>query len=55
VPDSLATIADFIRFTYSRLNRKAVYFGHGTDNSWDETVSLVLQRLDLPWGFANDL
>jgi len=55
VPESLATIADFIRFTYSRLNREPVYFGHGTDNSWDEAVSLVLQSLDLPWDFANDL
>jgi len=55
VPDTLATIADFIRFTYSRLNREPVYFGHGTDNSWDESVSLVLQCLDLPWDFSNEL
>lgn len=55
MPDSLATIADFIRFTYSRLNREPVYFGHGTDNSWDEAVSLVLQGIDLPWDFSNDL
>ncbi len=55
MPDTLATIADFIRFTYSRLNREPVYFGHGTDNSWDESVSLVLQCLDLPWDFSNEL
>jgi ribosomal protein L3 glutamine methyltransferase len=55
VPESLATIADFIRFTYSRLNKEPVYFGHGTDNSWDESVSLVLQIIDLPWDFSNDL
>ena len=55
MPDSLATIADFIRFTYSRLNHEPVYFGHGTDNSWDEAVSLVLQSLNLPWDFASDL
>jgi ribosomal protein L3 glutamine methyltransferase len=55
VPESLASIADFIRFTYSRLNKEPVYFGHGTDNSWDEAVSLVLQILELPWDFANDL
>ena len=52
---SLVTIADFIRFTYSRLNQAPVYFGHGTDNSWDEAVSLVLQSLALPWDFSNDL
>jgi len=55
VPESLTSIADFIRFTYSRLNREPVYFGHGTDNGWDESVSLVLQSLDLPWDFASDL
>ena len=55
VPDALSTIADFIRFTYSRLNREPVFFGHGTDNSWDEAISLVLQVLDLPWDFSNEL
>jgi ribosomal protein L3 glutamine methyltransferase len=55
VSDSLASIADFIRFTYSRFNQEPVYFGHGTDNSWDEAISLVLQGLDLPWDFANEL
>ena len=55
MPESLTSIADFIRFTYSRLNREPVYFGHGTDNGWDESVSLVLQSLDLPWDFASDL
>jgi len=55
VSDSLATISDFIRFTYSRLNREEVYFGHGTDNAWDESVSLVMQLLDLPWDFSSEM
>jgi len=55
VPDSLATIADFIRYTYSRLNSGQAYFGHGSDNSWDESVHLVLQSLSLPWDFAAEL
>lgn len=55
MPDSLSTITDFVRFAYSRFNQETVYFGHGTDNSWDEAVSLVLQGLHLPWDFSNDL
>jgi ribosomal protein L3 glutamine methyltransferase len=51
----LSTIADFIRFSYSRMNAEKVFFGHGTDNAWDESVALVLQTLNLPWDFARDL
>ncbi len=53
--DRLATIADFIRFCYSSLNREQAFCGHGTDNYWDEAVSLVLQILDLPWDFAQEM
>ena len=55
MPESLTSIADFIRYTYSRMNKEPVYFGHGTDNSWDEAVSLVLQGLNLPWDFSTEL
>ncbi len=49
--DSLSTIKDFIRFAFSRMNQAEVFFGHGTDNAWDESVALVLQSLHLPWDF----
>lgn len=55
MPESLNTIADYIRFAYSRFNQEEVYFGHGTDNSWDESVSLVLQLLHLPWDFSTEM
>jgi len=55
VPEQLLSIADFIRYSFSRMNREPVFFGHGTDNSWDESVSLVLQTLDLPWDFSKDM
>lgn len=55
MPEQLTTIADFIRYSFSRFNREQVFFGHGTDNSWDEAVSLVLQLLDLPWDFDKEL
>ncbi len=52
---SLSSIADFIRFTYSELNRSGAFCGHGTDNSWDEAVHLVLESLSLPWDFDSTL
>lgn len=55
MPEKLLTIADFIRYSFSQMNREQVFFGHGTDNSWDESVSLVLQTLDLPWDFSKDM
>lgn len=55
MPEQLLSIADFIRYSFSRMNHEPVFFGHGTDNSWDESVSLVLQTLDLPWDFSRDM
>jgi len=45
----LLTIRDYIRWTTSQFNKHQVYFGHGTDNSWDEATQLVLGALYLPW------
>lgn len=44
----LKTIRDFIRFATSRFNAAGLYYGHGTDNSWDEAIALVLHSLHLP-------
>ena len=44
----LKTIRDFIRYATSRFNETGLYYGHGTDNAWDEAISLVLHTLYLP-------
>ena len=51
VAQQLFTIRDYIRWTFSQFNHHKVYFGHGTDNAWDESVHLVLGSLHLPWDF----
>ncbi|WP_416305248.1 50S ribosomal protein L3 N(5)-glutamine methyltransferase [Neptunicella sp. SCSIO 80796] len=44
----LHSIYDFVRWSVSRFNDAGLYFGHGTDNPWDEALSLILQLLHLP-------
>lgn len=44
----LHSIYDFVRWSVSRFNGAGLYFGHGTDNPWDEALSLILQLLHLP-------
>ena len=43
------TIIDFLRFGLSRANAAGLYYGHGTDNAYDEIKSLVLGSLSLPF------
>ena len=42
------TIRDMIRFAATRFNDASLYFGHGTDNAWDEASALVLHCIHLP-------
>jgi ribosomal protein L3 glutamine methyltransferase len=47
--DELLTIMDFLRFSLSCANQSELYYGHGTDNAWDDMHSLVLRSLSLPY------
>ncbi len=51
----LATVTDYLRFTYAAFNGSELYYGHGTDNAWDEAVHLVLGVLNLPWDVDKNL
>ena len=44
----LRTVGDMLRWAVSRFNDANIYYGHGTDNAWDEAISLVFHALHLP-------
>jgi ribosomal protein L3 glutamine methyltransferase len=46
--DALLSVRDLIRYGVSRFNQAKLFFGHGSDNAWDEAVYLVLFALHLP-------
>lgn len=44
----LHNVRDCLRFAVSRFNEAELYFGHGSDNAYDEAVYLILHTLHLP-------
>jgi len=49
----LRTLRDYIRWAVSRFQAEQLFFGHGTDNAWDEARQLVLGALHLPWEISD--
>ena len=43
------SILDFLRFGITRAEEANLYYGHGTDNAWDDILSLILSTLSLPF------
>lgn len=48
VTTELLTIRDWLRYAVSRFEDSDIFYGHGTDNSYDEAVWLIMGALHLP-------
>ncbi|MAT51666.1 MAG: 50S ribosomal protein L3 N(5)-glutamine methyltransferase [Porticoccaceae bacterium] len=46
--NTLFTVRDYLRWGCSRMLAADVYFGHGTDNAWDEMVRLLMHVIHMP-------
>lgn len=44
----LTTIKDVLRWSVTEFEKHELFFGHGTDNAWDEAVTLLLFFLKVP-------
>jgi ribosomal protein L3 glutamine methyltransferase len=45
---TLLTVRDLMRYAVTRFNSAHLFFGHGSDNAWDEAAYLIAHTLALP-------
>lgn len=53
ITDNLHTLRDYIRWAMTCFQQANLFYGHGTDNPWDEAVHLVLNAVHLPWNASH--
>lgn len=51
----LSTLGDILNYAANEFERAQLYFGHGTDNAWDEAVALALHVFKLPHTVSRDV
>lgn len=49
----LHTLRDWLRYAVSRFENSDIFYGHGTDNSYDEAIWLIMSSLYLPHDTLN--
>jgi ribosomal protein L3 glutamine methyltransferase len=49
------TVGQALQYCSEALESSNVFFGHGTDNAWDEAVEMVLFAAELPLGSGEDV
>lgn len=53
--NELFTIRDFVRYAVSCFQEAGLYYGHGTDNAWDEASFLIWHSLHLPYHLNSEV
>lgn len=53
--DELRTVLDLVRWGVSQFEQAGLHYGHGTDQAWDEAMSLVLHALHLPQAIKREI
>lgn len=53
--EELQTLRDMLRWIYSQFLAADLYYGHGTDNAWDEALALIFHVLHLPFNAPPDM
>jgi len=54
ITTELLTIRDWLRYAVSRFEASDIFYGHGTDNAYDEAVWLIMSALHLPHDTLNN-
>ncbi len=54
ITTELQTIRDWLRYAVSQFEASDIFYGHGTDNAYDEAVWLIMSGLHLPMDTLNN-
>lgn len=52
--ETLKTVGDYVRYAVTEFEKNSLFYGHGTDNAWDEAHNLILLSLHLPISGVQD-